>query len=92
MAEAVAVVAAIAGHLKWAHYCFQLRHYLRQLSKRKDIQKTLIRLAAGTIALALAFLSTCPLLPLPGWWSPFWMPFTLTSPGHNSSRSQRQQR
>ena len=43
VAEAINVIGAVAAQLKWANYCFMLRHYLRQLPKRKELQKTLIK-------------------------------------------------
>ena len=42
-AEAVSVIGAVASRLGWNAYSSLLRHYLRQLPKRSDIQKTIIR-------------------------------------------------
>lgn len=43
VAEAVNVIGGMCAHLKWTNYCYLLRHYLRLLTKRSDIQKILIR-------------------------------------------------
>ena len=43
VAESVNVISGMCLHLKWTKYCYLLRHYLRLLTKKSDIQKTLIR-------------------------------------------------
>ena len=43
ISEAVNVLAAIASHLKWTKYYFLLKNYLRLISKKKHIEKNLIK-------------------------------------------------
>ena len=43
LAEAVNVIGAVSRHLSWANYSFLLGHYLRQLTKLRDIQKNLMK-------------------------------------------------
>jgi hypothetical protein len=43
VAEVVSVIGSIAAQLSWPNYSFILHHYLRQLPRKLDIQKTLIK-------------------------------------------------
>ena len=43
VAESVNVVSGMCSRLKWTNYCYLLRHYLRLITKKPDIQKILIR-------------------------------------------------
>ena len=45
LSEAVNVISAVAGQLQWSAYCHLLKHYLRQLSTRKEIHRNIIRSA-----------------------------------------------
>ena len=50
LAEAVNVIGAISRQLSWTNYSFILGHYLRQLSKSRDIQKNLIKYVTSLIS------------------------------------------
>ena len=41
--ESVNVISGMCSRLKWTKYCYFLRHYLRLLTKKIDVHKTLIR-------------------------------------------------
>ena len=43
VAESVNVISGMCSQLKWTKYCYLLRLYLRLLTIKGDIQKTLIR-------------------------------------------------
>lgn len=43
VAESVNVISGMCSQLKWTKYCYLLRQYLRLLTKKSNIQKTLIR-------------------------------------------------
>ena len=59
LSEAVNVLSAMAGQLQWSAYYHLLKHYLRQLSTRKEIHRNIIRysfMTAGQLALFLSLI------------------------------------
>ncbi|CAI8031672.1 Small subunit processome component 20 homolog [Geodia barretti] len=47
--ESVNVISGMCLQLKWTKYCYFLRHYLRLLTKKSDVHKTLIRVVVGIL-------------------------------------------
>lgn len=43
VAEAINVIGAISSHLSWSNYYFIITHYLRQLPKQIEIQRSLVK-------------------------------------------------
>ena len=70
LSEAVNVLSAMAGQLQWSAYCHLLKHYLRQLSTRKEIHRNIIRYsfmtacwAAGLVSISAIVEILCLLVP-----------------------------